>query len=237
MGLGADASLWELHLAAYRDHFRCFAVDNRGVGYSSAPSHPYTTESMADDYAGLIRALELGRVRVVGISMGGAIAQQLVLRHPDLVDRMVLVASWARCDDYTAEVFNHFARVRAVVEPEVFTQLLQLWIWAPRYVNSHLVELRETRVVPPPLAMSQAAFEAQCHACITHDASDRLPELSLPTLITAGAADIFTPLRLAQDLHDRISGSQLEIFPAAGHAHHWEALDEFNQLTTNWLSR
>ena len=236
MGLGADASAWQLHLEAYRERFHCFAVDNRGAGASSKPAGPYSTQQMADDYAGLVRALGLSPVRVVGISMGGAIAEQLALRHPDLVKRMVIVSSWARCDAYTAEVFRHFAAVRARVTPAEFTQLLQLWIWGPGYVAAHLDELREERAADAPPPMGQAAFEAQCAACIAHDTVARLHEIGAPTLITAGAADIFTPLRFAQELHARISGSELHVFPDAAHAHHWECLDMFNELTSAWLA-
>ena len=237
MGLGADASAWRLHLDAYRTRFRCIAVDNRGAGMSSAPPGPYSTAQLADDYAGLIRGLGLGPVRVVGISMGGAVAQELALRHAQLVERVVLVSTWARCDAYTAEIFRQFAAVRPAVEPAVFTQLLQLWIWSPGYVARQLDALREDRHVLPEAPMSDDAFAAQCAACIAHDTADRLRDLRVPTLITVGAADVFTPPRMAEELHASIAGSRLEIFPGAGHAHHWEAVESFNRLTVEWLAQ
>lgn len=236
MGLGADRSAWELHLQAYEKRYRCYAVDNRGVGMSAKPAGPYSTAQMADDYARLIKARALGPVRVVGISMGGAIAQELALRHPGLVQRLVLVSTWARCDAYTAEVFSHFARVRAAVSPAAFSALLQLWIWTPRYVNEHVDELVEARRPGAEPPQPQHAFEAQCEACITHDSAERLGKITVPTLITAGQADIFTPLPLAEEVCARIPAAQLQVFPDAGHAHHWEALDAFNKLTTDWLA-
>jgi pimeloyl-ACP methyl ester carboxylesterase len=236
MGLGADASAWRLHLDAYRERFRCFAVDNRGSGASSKPEGPYSTAQMAEDYAGLVRELGLGAVRVVGVSMGGAIAQELALRHPELVERMVIVSSWARCDAYTAEVFRHFAAARSQVGLSDFTQLLQLWIWSPRYLAANFDELLQVRTAELPPPMEQAAFEAQCVACVTHDTLGRLPQIRVPTLITAGAADIFTPLRFAEVLHASIAGSEIHVFPNAAHAHHWECLDMFNELTSDWLT-
>jgi pimeloyl-ACP methyl ester carboxylesterase len=233
MGLGADRTAWELHVQAFEKRYRCFVVDNRGSGASSKPAGPYSTAQMADDYAGLIRSLGAGRVRVVGISMGGAIAQELALRHPELVERMVLVSTWSRCDDYTREVFRHFSRMRAAASSEEFAQLLQLWIWTPAYLNAHLDELREER--RQPATMPQHAFGAQCAACIGHDANERLGQITVPTLITAGDRDIFTPLAFAEQLHEHIRGGQLKVFPGTGHAHHWEVLDDFNALTTEWL--
>ncbi|MCW3003428.1 MAG: alpha/beta hydrolase [Conexibacter sp.] len=233
MGLGADASAWDLHLQAYDKAFRCFAVDNRGAGASSRPEGPYSTAQMADDYAGLICELGLGAVRVVGISMGGAIAQELALRHPDLVSRMVIVSSWARCDEYAKEVFRHFVRMREATSPEEFAQLLDLWIWTPEHLDANFEGLRAQRSVPND--QPQHAFAAQCEACIGHDALHRLGALRVPTLITAGDRDIFTPLALAEELHRHIPDATLEVFPGAGHAHHWERLDAFNRRTTDWL--
>ena len=96
MGLGADRTAWERRMAAWDAGFACYAVDNRGAGDSDQPAGQYRTAEMADDYAGLITSLGLGPVPVIGISMGGAIAQELALNHPDLVSRLVLVSSWAR---------------------------------------------------------------------------------------------------------------------------------------------
>jgi pimeloyl-ACP methyl ester carboxylesterase len=233
MGLGADRAAWELHVRAYESRFRCIVVDNRGAGESPKPAGPYSTAAMADDYARLIAGLGLGPVRVVGISMGGAIGQELALRHPDLVTHLVLVSSWARCDAYTKEIFRHFAAIRAVAPAEEFTRLLQLWIWTAAHLEANLPELEAARHAPAD--MPQHAFEAQCAACISHDALDRLGDVRVPTLITAGDRDIFTPLALAHELHDGIPGSELRVLPGTGHAHHWERVDEFNDLILEWL--
>jgi pimeloyl-ACP methyl ester carboxylesterase len=240
MGLGADGSVWEQHAQAYEKHFRCFLVDNRGAGESDKPAGPYTTVQMADDYAGLIQGLGLGRVRVAGISMGGAIAQQLALRHPAMVRSMILACTWARCDAYAQAVFEHFAKMRAVSNAADFVQLLQLWIWTPSWMEHHADELRAARDDAAKAHaegnwMPQHAFAGQCLACIRHDATGELQNIETPVLLTAGTADIFTPLRFTEYLHARIRGSKLKVFPGWGHVHHWEALEEFNTYTTEWL--
>ena len=117
MGLGADGSVWDLHAQAYEQHFRCILMDNRGAGFSDKPEGPYTTEMMADDTAGLLDALGIETARVAGISMGGAIAQNLALRYPQKVRSMVLVSTWARCDAYAKIVFEHFKKMRAGIRP------------------------------------------------------------------------------------------------------------------------
>ncbi|MDQ0028501.1 alpha/beta fold hydrolase [Arthrobacter bambusae] len=233
MGLGADLSAWELHLRAYAEQFRCIAVDNRGAGDSDKPEGPYTTAGMADDYAGLIRSLGLGKVRVVGISMGGAIAQELAIRHPELVERMVLVSSWARTATFTREVFEEFKNLRSILTEAEFARLLQLRIWTPEYVENHIDELSAAREVPS--TVPHHAFEAQSAACLGHDTIGRMASLRVPTLITVGGADAFTPLVRSEELRGQIPAAELKIFPGSGHAHHWEELEEFNRYTMEWL--
>ena len=240
MGLGALGSVWGQHALEYEKHFRCFLVDNRGAGDSDKPEDPYTTAQMADDYAGLIRGLNLGPVHVAGLSMGGAIAQELALRHRELVRSLVLSCTWVGCDFYTRAVFEHFAKMRAVSRPEDFTQLLQLWIWTPGWMEQHGEEILAAQRESAEAAargewMPLSAFQAQCHACIHHDTRKRVQEIGVPVLLTSGSGDIFTPIRFAEELHRSIAGSELHVFPGLGHVHHWEALDEFNQVTMNWL--
>jgi pimeloyl-ACP methyl ester carboxylesterase len=235
MGLGADGSLWEDHVAALRSRFRCIAVDNRGAGASSKPAGPYTTAAMADDHAAVMRALGLEGAGVIGISMGGAIAQELALRHPTMVTRMVLVSSWARCDGYLRELFANLAAVRATAPTEIFVQLLQLWIWAPEAFVARVDELAEARAIDPSLMVRVKPFAAQAAACASHDALDRLEAIGVPTLVTVGELDVFTPVRFSEALADRIPGAELRRFPGAGHVHHWEALDAFNDLLLEWM--
>lgn len=234
MGLGADGTAWERHVQRWARGYRCIAVDNRGAGASSAPPGPYSTAQLADDYAELIVELDLGPVPVVGVSMGGAIAQELALRHPGLVRSLVLVSSWARLDMYTAEIFTNLAAVRAQADRATFTRLLQLWIWNPDWFDHAAAELAAEREATGP-TMPARAFAAQAAACAGHDTLERLHALAVPTLVTAGTRDVFTPPRFARALAAAIPGARLELFPGVAHTHHWERLDDFNTLVEEWL--
>ncbi|MDB4385686.1 alpha/beta hydrolase, partial [Opitutaceae bacterium] len=77
MGLGADGSVWEEHVKACEKHFTCYLIDNRGIGQSPITEGPYTTAMMADDVAALMDAEGIAQAHVAGLSMGGAIAQEL----------------------------------------------------------------------------------------------------------------------------------------------------------------
>jgi len=145
MGLGADHSLWEKHAAVYEQHFRCILMDNRGAGGSDKPKGPYTTKMMADDTAGLMEALGIEKAHVAGISMGGAIAQNLAIHHPEKVHSQILVATWPKCDTYTATVFEHFRKLRAVVSPADFVQIVQLWIFTAPHFEEHMDDLLQAQ--------------------------------------------------------------------------------------------
>jgi len=235
MGLGAPGSRWEDHVAAYQKRFRCILVDNRGAGESDKPLGPYSTSMMADDTAGLMNALGIEKARVAGISMGSGIAQELALRYPEKVRSLVLVSSWSRCDQYTRTVFEHLGRMRAVASPADFTQLIQLWIFTAGHYESHFDEMLQGQREAEADYMPLEAFRAQCSACTGHDTCERLGGITAPTLLTVGDADIFTPLRLSREMHERMPDSELLVFAGWGHAHHWEDLAAFNDHTTRFL--
>jgi pimeloyl-ACP methyl ester carboxylesterase len=96
LGLGADISVFQPLVRDLAAHHRVLAFDNRGAGRSGKPHEPYTVPMMADDTAGLIRAVGMAGAAVLGISLGGRIAMELAVRHPELVGRLVLVSTAAR---------------------------------------------------------------------------------------------------------------------------------------------
>jgi len=167
--------------------------------------------------------------------LGSAIAQQLALAHPDKVQSLLLISSWARCDRYMKDVFEHLHRMRAISTPEHFMQLLQLWIFIPAYYATHYDVLCAGRAMAPFNPMPAHAFAAQCAACSEHDVLDRLGEICAPTLITVGDVDIFTPFHCSQTMYERMPHAELLVFPGCGHAHHWEDLEAFNRKTLEFL--
>jgi len=235
MGLGAPGNRWKDHVAAYEEHFRCILVDNRGAGESDRPPGPYTTRMMADDTAGLMVALGIENARIAGISMGSAIAQELALSYREKVRSLVLVSSWSRSDRYTQTVFEHFKKMRELAPPADFTQLLQLWIASATYYEEHFDEMVQDQGRAQEDYMPVDAFQAQSDACIMHDAFDRLGMITARTIFTVGDADIFTPLRLTVEMHERMPGSEMVVFKGLGHIHHWEDLERFNAVTTQFL--
>jgi len=235
MGLGAPGNRWKDHVDAFEKHFRCILVDNRGAGESDKPIGPYTTKMMADDTACLMQVLGIKNARIAGISMGSAIAQELALLYPQKVRSLVLISSWSRCDRYTQTVFEHFKKIRGLASPADFTQLLQLWIASAPYYEEHFNEMVRDQTTAQEDYMPVHAFLAQSDACIMHNTIERLNQIIAPTLLTVGDADIFTPFRLTVEMHERLSNSEIVLFKGLGHIHHWEDIERFNDLTTQFL--
>ena len=100
MGFSGDYTAWGLQIRAFAERHRVIAFDNRGTGQTDTPDAPYTTRMMADDTAGLLDALGIDRAHLIGISMGGMIAQELALAYPERVSSLHLGCSLARPDAY-----------------------------------------------------------------------------------------------------------------------------------------
>lgn len=239
MGITAPGGVWEKHAAYWKNDFRCIIGDNRGVGLSDKPPGPYTTAQMADDYAGLLDALQLEKVRVVGCSMGSTIAQQLAIRHPGKVRSMVLMCPWARCDNTAKAIFNHMMTAKARLRPEEFNLFIQLLIyskssWDNETMFAEMEAGRKQAAVdaqPQPLH----GLEGQAAACITHDVLQELSKIKNPALIIGGEKDIFTPVWMAQEVAAGIPNAKLHLYDNCGHAFHWEKIADFNPRIRNWF--
>lgn len=240
MGITAPGSVWEPHIVAFEQHFRCIIGDNRGVGLSDKPQGDYTTDLMADDYAGLLDSLGIEKASVIGCSMGSTIAQKLAIRHPEKVHSLVLMCPWARCDNTTKAIFQHIMNCKAKFSPEEFVLYMQLLIyskasWDDENIVTALEKGRKQAQFdtnPQPLH----GLEAQAAACITHNALADLPSIKQKTLVIGGREDIFTPVWMAEEVTNAIPNAELYLYEKCGHIFHFEQLEDFNNRIIDWLS-
>ena len=237
MGLGAPGSVWEKHIDEYKKHFRCITIDNRGAGESDKPAGDYTTKQMADDAMGAIDALGIDKFHVSGISMGGAIAQNIAIAQTSRVKSCIITASWAFCDSYMKSVFEMLKTTRSNMSYENFSQMFLLWLYSAKTYGEAFGVIEESMQnnIADLSPMSQHAFDSQAAACINHDARNKLSEITVPVLITAGDKDIFTPIECSKYLHENIKDSELVIFGGYAHTHHWEDLEKYNKITLDFL--
>jgi pimeloyl-ACP methyl ester carboxylesterase len=236
-GLGADHSAWSLQTEYLKRFFQVVVFDNPGVGRTDGPRGPYTTSQFADVGAGLLGSLGIERAHVVGASMGGLIAQQVAVRHPELVRSLVLHCSWWRADRYTQALIRSWqalARAGGMLE---LSRQIWLWVFTPRFYEERpatFVDL-ERELAENPNAQTVEDFCDQAEACFSHQALEHVAGIRAPTLITVGDGDILTPPAHSRALHERIPGSTLHVWPEMGHAPFWEIPDAFNRLNRDFL--
>jgi pimeloyl-ACP methyl ester carboxylesterase len=181
-GLAIDVSQVQRLIGGLCAGRRVIAIDNRGVGRSEKPDSPYSIGMMADDAAGLLPALSISRTDVLGISLGGRIALELALRHPEMVRNLILVSTSAR---------TNFPR--GVIWP--LSNLLQ--------------RIPAVRAVGTKYPQPYYAYVRQREASHGYDATSRLAQIEKPTLVVQGRSDRMVPLALAEELHSGIRGSKL----------------------------
>jgi pimeloyl-ACP methyl ester carboxylesterase len=209
--------------------------DNRGTGQSSRRGFAYRMQQLADDAAAVIEAAGVGSAHVFGISMGGMIAQELALRHPDRVRSLALGAPceswrwWRRAP--LRSVWDLIALNLGYTAPQRLARLLVSAEWDARNPGAALKWIRSAEPAGIRIALAQSL------AVIRHDALARLPQIHAPTLVLTGDADRLIPMANSQVLAAGIPGARLLVFPGAGHCFPLEQEEAtVRALTDHFLS-
>jgi pimeloyl-ACP methyl ester carboxylesterase len=184
---------------------------------------------MADDAAALLQALDISSAHVVGFSGGSLIAQELALRTPRFVRSLVLMSTFGKTDAYFDAVARYWHwMVEAAPSEREMLEAFFLWIYTARAHADGTVERMIEDALAFPHKQSAAAFQRQLAAFNSVSTLDRLPAISVPTLVLAGGADIAAPPRLGRTVADAIPGAAFEIMPGEAHQPFQEVPDRFN---------
>jgi pimeloyl-ACP methyl ester carboxylesterase len=228
-GLGDPAEAWEAQLDGLSDRYRLTAFDNRGVGRTPLGDGQVSAAAFADDAADLLDALEVDSAHVAGFSMGSAIAQELALRHPDRVRSLVLISTYARADALFRAQLDLWRWLPEVAPGDrEFYAGFFTWVYTPRAYADGSVDTIVEEAVAFPHQQSIEGFHAHVDVCRTHDTTDRLAEIAVPTLVVAGEYDVILPPRCGQEVAAAIPNARFELWPGEAHQPFQEVPDEFN---------
>ena len=228
-GLGDTVESWQFQLDGLADRYRLTAFDNRGAGRTAMADAPCSVEAMADDAAGVLRALDVPNAHVAGFSMGSAIAQELALRHPGLVRSLVLVSTYARPDALLRSQLEFWRWLAETAPSErAFFEAFFTWIYTPRAHADGTVDQILEEALAFPHQQSVEAFQAQLDACLAHHTADRLSQIAAPTLVLAGELDTILPPRFGHAVAQAIPNARFEVMPGEAHQPFQEVPDQFN---------
>jgi 3-oxoadipate enol-lactonase len=239
MGFGGDHLAWGFQLPALSAGYRAIAFDNRGVGQTDTPDHPYSTRMLPEDTVGLMDALGIEQAHVLGVSMGGMIAQEIAINFPDRVRSLQLHCTFARPDRYLKALMSAWRTARIALGEEGAVRMIAFWLFAPATFDERpeFVEMLLGQALAHPYPQSRTGFLRQSEAVEHHDTLDRLSAIRCPTLVTVAEDDILVPPRFSRILANGIPHAEMHTIPGAGHAYFWEQPETFNDLCLKFLAR
>ena len=236
MGLGCHSGLWIYQVPVFSQHFQVITMDNRGVGRSDKPAGDYSIEMMADDTANLLKALAIPKAHILGMSMGGAIAQRFALRYPQMVDKLLLACTFSGQTPYGIMMMKLWEDIARGAGMGAVTQLLLLQSFTPRGFLEQPQVVAEIQEIFARHPQPVAAYVSQNHACQKHNTNGELPQIKAPTLGLVGDRDIQTPVASVKFITEKISGAILKVIPRCGHGFMWEAAEQFNEAVLEFLA-
>jgi 3-oxoadipate enol-lactonase len=237
-GAQGDQTMFAGLAATFAENYRVLTFDQRGSGLSEKPDVPYSMAMLADDTAALMDHVGIAQAHVIGVSMGGMIAQELVLRHPQKIRSVVLGCTTAGgstavrargaalANAYSTQPMTAEERGKALAEAAFSKGYLAQH---PEIITS-MVESRRQRPI------DSTAFARRMKAAADHDTYDRLPQIKCPTLVIAGKDDALIAWENSRLIADRIKGSQLVILEPAGHCFWLEQPEQTHTAIADFLA-
>ena len=232
--LATNLSMWDPQMSALTSRFRVLRYDTRGHGGTDAPAGAYSLGQLAEDARALLASLGIARTHWVGLSMGGMIGQTLALKSPGLFASLGLCDTSSRVPAEAKPLWAERIKtaetkgMEPLVEPTIGRWFTPGFVeGAKPIVDGVRAQIRGT---------SPTGYAGCCHAISALDLTDRLPAITLPTVIIVGEDDQGTPVAASRAIQEKIKGSQLVIIKSASHLSNIEQPAEFTQALTRFLT-
>lgn len=231
MGLRRNIEWWYRQIPTLSQHFQVVAFDNRGAGRSDKPEMDYSIQLFADDTAALMDVLEIDRAHVLGISMGGYIAQELAIHYPQKVADLVLGCTGtggAKAVSMSTERMKKFTANKGLTPQQILQKDMDIY-FSDEFIEKNPQTVAEFVEISMRYYQPAHAFLRQFEACTQHDTVSRLDRILQPVWIMTGDDDPLVPPQNSMILKELLPDSQLSIFPKGRHGFFIEFADRFNQ--------
>jgi len=239
IGMGGSCRGWlPLQIPEFSKSRRCVIFDHRGVGGSDDPGGDFSMTQLADDAVQLLDALTIERADVLGVFMGGMVAQQMALGHPDRIGDLVLTGTFARPDAKRRLLLSHW---RALAEGGASVEVMvrERLLWTLRDETLELTDVIESMVeffTREGTPLDPDVFARQCEACLHHDVMERLPEIPHRALVVCGEHDRLTPVAHHRQIAEAIPNAHLVTISSGAHLVMLESVEHFNRVVSQFLA-
>lgn len=231
MGLRRNMEWWYHQIPVLSKHFKVVAFDNRGAGRSDKPVMDYSIRLFADDTAALMDELGIDHAHVLGISMGGYIAQELAINYPEKVADLVLGCTSCGGEKVVlmkAGRLEKFTANEGLTPEDILQKDMDIY-FSDRYIENNPKAVEQFREISMRYYQPVDAFQRQFAACLSHDTVSRLHRISQPILIMAGDNDPLVPPENSYILKELMPEAKLSVFPKGRHCFFIEYFERFNQ--------
>jgi len=222
MGLGANSEWWEEDLInRLKNHFKVILFDNRGTGRSEDPGEDFTLKMLADDVAKMLENLGINKTNLLGISMGGMIAQEIALNYPEKIMKLVLCSTYcggSKSVQPSPEIVKILSKPREgrPIE-EIIDEMVDL-LYTSEFISNNPDKINEARKNMRKYPISNENYQRQGKAIFSHNTCRKLKNIEIPTLIMHGKKDRLLPPKNGEILHGFIPNSELAMFENTAHA-------------------
>ena len=230
--LGTSGAMWDPQVAALAEHVRLVRYDHRGHGRSPVPDGPYELAELGADVMALMDALQLDRVHLGGLSLGGMVSMWVAANAPDRVDRLALLCTSAKLGP--PEIWTQrIEAVRAGGMDAITEMVIGRW-FTPSFVaaNPSVVATVRKGLLDTPAA----GYTGCCAAIQTMDLLPDLPRIVAPTLVIAGTEDLPTPPEHAHQIASLIPAARVEVIDGASHLANLSHVDSVTSLLVSFLT-
>jgi len=242
-GFTSSYEAWTLQISYFQRKMMVIALDNRGAGKSSKPDYPYTMDMFTNDIYALLNHLSIEtQIHLVGHSMGGMIAQAFVLKYPEIVKTLTILAAPTYIDDSFNQVSEQLEA--SMLDPDLearFKKTSEL-NYSESFIkritqNKGLYDIILTQFIEQSATFTLKDYVNQKAAILGFDTRELLHKISQPTLIMHGTDDKLVTLEHSKILNEKIPNSRLELFEGLGHSFVLEDPLKVNNLIWNFIQQ